>query len=198
LRPACQRARREVLHASRCLGLLYPRRLQKTYHAAGGGCRNRACQVRSWSSEEAGLGLENRWKIGPFAHTYACICGGDLDVKPSVVGRDWSPVSSNKARGYCCRTSCRPPRPIVAEACSPAVFAHTWYIASRIPEARGRAGAGTASASYGSSRSGSISSSCCLSPAVFAHTWYIASRLPEARGRACAGAACDCHASLPP
>jgi hypothetical protein len=39
------------------LGLLYPRRLQKTYHAAGGGCRNRACQVRSWSSEEAGLDL---------------------------------------------------------------------------------------------------------------------------------------------
>jgi hypothetical protein len=29
------------------LGLLYPRRLKKTYHAAGGGCRNRACQVRS-------------------------------------------------------------------------------------------------------------------------------------------------------
>jgi hypothetical protein len=36
------------------LGLLYPRRLQMTYHAAGGRCRNRACQVRSWSSEEAG------------------------------------------------------------------------------------------------------------------------------------------------
>jgi hypothetical protein len=29
------------------LGLFYPRQLQKTYHAAGGGCRNRACQVRS-------------------------------------------------------------------------------------------------------------------------------------------------------
>jgi hypothetical protein len=39
------------------LGLLYPRWLQKTYHAAGGRCRNRACQVRSWSSEGAGLGL---------------------------------------------------------------------------------------------------------------------------------------------
>ena len=39
------------------LGLLYPRWLQKTYHAAGGGCRNRACQVRSWSFEEAGLDL---------------------------------------------------------------------------------------------------------------------------------------------
>jgi hypothetical protein len=39
------------------LGLLHPRRLQKTYHAAGGGCRNWACQVRSWSSEGAGLDL---------------------------------------------------------------------------------------------------------------------------------------------
>ena len=65
-------------------------------------CRNRACQVRSWSFEEAGLGLEIRWKIGPFAHTCASVVGVSLD--PSVVGRDWSPVSSNEARGYCCRT----------------------------------------------------------------------------------------------
>jgi hypothetical protein len=65
------------------LGLLYPRRLQKTYHAAGGGCRNRACQVRSWSSEEAGLDLDTRlggqavedWTVC----TYVCICGGNLD-----------------------------------------------------------------------------------------------------------------------
>jgi hypothetical protein len=27
-----------------------------------------------------------------------------VSVDPSVVGRHWSPVSSNKARGYCCRT----------------------------------------------------------------------------------------------
>jgi hypothetical protein len=40
------------------LGLLYPRQLQLSYHAAGGGCRNRACQVRSWSFEEAGLDLD--------------------------------------------------------------------------------------------------------------------------------------------
>jgi hypothetical protein len=39
------------------LGLLYPRRFQKTYHAAGRGCRNRACQVRSCSFEGAGLDL---------------------------------------------------------------------------------------------------------------------------------------------
>jgi hypothetical protein len=29
---------------------------------------------------------------------------GGCGVELSVVGRDWSPVSSNKARGYCCRT----------------------------------------------------------------------------------------------
>jgi hypothetical protein len=88
------------------LGLLYPRWLQKKYHAAGGvctgECRNRTCQVRSWSSEEAGLDLENRWEIGPFAHT--CESVMSVSVGPSVVGRDWSPVSSNKARGCCCRT----------------------------------------------------------------------------------------------
>jgi hypothetical protein len=64
MRPACQ-----VGGAARIvLGLLYPRRLQKTYHAAGGGCRNRACQVRSWSSEEAGWTWTQVAEIGPFAH----------------------------------------------------------------------------------------------------------------------------------
>jgi hypothetical protein len=43
--------------------VLYPRRLQKTYHAAGGGCRNRACQVRSWSFEEAGLDLDTGGRL---------------------------------------------------------------------------------------------------------------------------------------
>jgi hypothetical protein len=72
-----------------------------------------------------------------------------ISMEPSVVGRDWSPVSSNKARGYCCRTSCRPPGPIAAGACSPAVFAHTWYIAGLSGPPGGPAGpgcAGTASA----------------------------------------------------
>jgi hypothetical protein len=67
-------------------------------------------------------------------------------------------VSSNKARSYLLSNSRRPPSPTAAEACSPpAVFAHAWYIASRrtLPEARGRACAGAASASYASSRSGS-------------------------------------------
>jgi hypothetical protein len=82
-------------------GLLYPRQLKNTYHTAGGGCRNRACEVRSWGFEEAGLDLENRWKNGPFAHTCASVVG--VSVGPSVVGRDWSLLSSNKARGCCCR-----------------------------------------------------------------------------------------------
>jgi hypothetical protein len=106
------------------LGLIYPRRLQKTYHAAGGGCRNRACQVRSWSSGRRLVGPgwgQRRWEIGPFAHTRASVVG--VSMEPSVVGRGWSPVSSNKARGCCCRTSCQPPSPIAAEACSPAAFA---------------------------------------------------------------------------
>jgi hypothetical protein len=45
---------------------------------------------------------QSRWEIGPFAHMCSSVVGAS--VGPSVVGRDWSPVSSNKARGYCCRT----------------------------------------------------------------------------------------------
>jgi hypothetical protein len=37
-------------------------------------------------------------------HSTACASVVCISVDPSVVGRDWSPVSSNKARGYCCRT----------------------------------------------------------------------------------------------
>jgi hypothetical protein len=59
----------EVGGAARIVfGLLYPRWLQNTYHAVGGGCRNRTCQVRSWSFEEAGLDLENRRKIADRLH----------------------------------------------------------------------------------------------------------------------------------
>jgi hypothetical protein len=78
-----------------------------------------------------------------------------ISMEPSVVGRDrdWSPVSSNKARGCCCRTSCRPLSPIAAEARSPAVFAHIAYVVHReptpgLPEVRGWAGAGAAGASF--------------------------------------------------
>jgi hypothetical protein len=93
-------------------------------------CRNLSCAVRgfaSWQSQQRRLG-------SPYA-------------PPTSHGRDWSPVSSKKNRGYCCRTSCRPPSPIAAGACSPAVFARMWYIASRLPGVRGRAGAGAAGAS---------------------------------------------------
>jgi hypothetical protein len=44
-----------------------------------------------------------RWKTGPFAHT--CTSALGVSVGPPVVGRGWSPVSSNKARGCCCRTT---------------------------------------------------------------------------------------------
>jgi hypothetical protein len=114
------------------LGLLYPRRLQKTYHAAGGGCRNRACQVRSWSFEEAGLDLGTGGRLDRL-HIATCASMVGISMEPPVVSRDWSPVSSNKACGYCCRTSCRPSSPIAAEACSSAVFTHTWCSASRLP-----------------------------------------------------------------
>jgi hypothetical protein len=87
------------------LGLLYPRWLQMTYHAAGGGCRTRlglsakfvveALRRLDWT-------WAPRWEIGPFAHTCASVVG--ILADPSVVGRGCSPVSSNKARGYCCRT----------------------------------------------------------------------------------------------
>jgi hypothetical protein len=79
-------------------------------HRTGAGalCNelNKAC-VGGKSFEEAGLGLGagSRWEIGPwtvFVHTCASVVG--VSVDPSVVGRGCSPVSSNKARGYCCRT----------------------------------------------------------------------------------------------
>jgi hypothetical protein len=70
------------------LGLPYPRRLQMAYHAAGGGCRNRACKVRSWSSEEAELDLDtgHRWQIGPLAHRHQ-IESPKRDTKNSTQGR---------------------------------------------------------------------------------------------------------------
>jgi hypothetical protein len=108
--------------------------------AAGGGRRS----ARGGGTNGGG---------GPAARTCASVVG--ISMEPPVVGRDWSPVSSNKARGCCCQTSCRPPSPIAAGACSPAVFTHTWYIASRPPEVRCRTGAGAAGASYASHRSDS-------------------------------------------
>jgi hypothetical protein len=93
MRPACQRARR----------------LQKIYHAAGGECRNRTCQVRSWSFEEAGLDLETGGgrlgRLRMLVHLWR----ESRSMEPPVVGRGWRPVSSNNACGCCCRTPCRPP-----------------------------------------------------------------------------------------
>jgi hypothetical protein len=50
----------------------------------------------------APVGPGDRWETGPFAHACASVVGVSVE-HPSVVGLDWSPVSSNKARGYCCR-----------------------------------------------------------------------------------------------
>jgi hypothetical protein len=102
--------------------------------------------------------LATTWDAGghppsaPLFPSFRSVVG--ISMEPSVVGRDWSPVSSNKARGCCCRTSCRPPSPIAAEACSPAVFAHACCIASQLPGVRGRAGAQAAGAPYASYRPG--------------------------------------------
>jgi hypothetical protein len=136
------------------LGLLYPRWLQKTYHAAGGGCRNRACQVRSWSSEEAGLDLEtggrldrlhirvHLWRVSRWIRRLLVVTGARCPLtKPVVTAVELQATTAS---------------PIAAEACSPAVFACMWCIASRLPEVRGRAFAGAASASYTSHRSDSI------------------------------------------
>jgi hypothetical protein len=100
------------------------------------------------------LGPGHRWEIGPFAHTCASVVG--ISMGPSVVGRDWSPVSSNKARGYCCRTSCRPPESPPSSIAARRYLRVCRCIASLPPEVRGRAGARAASASYASCRSDSL------------------------------------------
>jgi hypothetical protein len=150
MRPACQRVMCVgVLAARIVLGLLYPRRLQKTYHAAGGGCRNRACQVRSWSFEGAGLDLDTGGKLSRLhirVHLWSVVVG--ISMGPSVVGRYWSPASSNKARGYCCRTSGDHRAPLQPGRAARRYLRVCWCIASRLPGVRGRAGAGAAGASY--------------------------------------------------
>jgi hypothetical protein len=60
------------------LGLLYPRRLQKTYHAAGGA----GVATGPVKSVVGALRrLDWTWgQVGDWAVcTYVCICGGDLD-----------------------------------------------------------------------------------------------------------------------
>jgi hypothetical protein len=74
----------------------------------GGGLRFLVLRRLVWTWRQRQVG------DGPFAHTCGSVVG--VLVGPSVVGRDWSPASSNKARGYCCRTTDnrRPPSPIAA------------------------------------------------------------------------------------
>jgi hypothetical protein len=104
VRPACQRAGKvEVLHAS-CWDYFIHAGCKRHITPQGAGVATGPVKfVVGASRSEAGLDLAGqRWKIGPFAHTSASVVG--VLVGPSVVGRGWSPVSSNKARGYCCRT----------------------------------------------------------------------------------------------
>ena len=73
------------------LGLLYPRWLQKTYHAAGGAgvATGPVKFVVEALRRLVRLDLETgpgRWEIGPFAHTSASVVG--VSVGPSVVGRE--------------------------------------------------------------------------------------------------------------
>ena len=62
VRPACQRARwRCCTHRVRTtLSTLVAKDISRR---RGRGCRNRACQVRSWSFEEAGLDLETGGRL---------------------------------------------------------------------------------------------------------------------------------------
>ena len=63
VRPACQRARwRCCTHRVRTtLSTLVAKDISRR---RGRGCRNRACQVRSWSFEEAGLDLGTGGRLG--------------------------------------------------------------------------------------------------------------------------------------
>jgi hypothetical protein len=131
------------------LGLLYPRQLQKTYHAAGGGCRNRACQVRSRSFEEAGLDLDTGGRLDRLHIRVHLWWGSRWSRRLLIVTGARCPLTKPVVTAVELRVDHRAPlRP--SEACSPAVFAHTWYIASRIPGVRGGAGAGAGGASYAS------------------------------------------------
>jgi hypothetical protein len=87
------------------------------------------------------------WTVCTYVRVQCAYVVG-VSVGPSLVGRDWSPVSSNKQSPWLLLSNNRRPlSPIAAEACSPAVFTCTWYSASRLPEVRGRACAQAASAS---------------------------------------------------
>jgi hypothetical protein len=111
---------------------------------------------------------------------------------PSVVGRDWSPVSSNKARGYCCRGNSRRQQPSPTHSrwqmgpthYSPAgvLFAHTPYVAQREPTPGGLAVPGSAA---------------CAQAASASHASCRSSSACVVRGQTCAGAraASASHAS---
>ena len=142
-RPACQRARwRCCTHRVRTtLSTL----VTMTYHAAGGRCRNWACQVRSWSFEGAGLDLDT---------------GGRLDRLHIRVHLWWVSRWIRRLLVVTAGARCPLTKPAVAAVelqattephCSRGV--QPGGICVYVPGARGRACARTASASCASSRS---------------------------------------------
>jgi hypothetical protein len=88
-----------------------------------------------------------RWKTGPFAHTRASVVG--ISMEPSVVGRDWSPVSSNKPVVTAVELRVDHRAPLQPRRVARRYLRVCRCIASR-------AGIRAASASYPSCRSGSI------------------------------------------
>jgi hypothetical protein len=103
-----------------------------------GASASRSQSVCIWMAEQAQTGA-----LPPHhgAEPAPRALGPVMDPSP-VVGRDWSPVSSNfQSPRLVLSNNRRPLSPIAAEAYSPAVFACTWYSASRLPEVRGRSGA---------------------------------------------------------
>jgi hypothetical protein len=116
------------------------------------GRRPFACQLPLWLYICVWLGL-------------VCICGGCLAVGPSVVGRDWRPASSNAKLAVAAVELQVTTEPHCSRGVQPGgICACAWYIASRLPEVRGRACAGATSASQANCRSGPIYT--CLPPQI--------------------------------
>jgi hypothetical protein len=138
---------------------MHPRWLQKTYHAAGGGCRNRACQIRSWSFEEAGLDLEtggrldrlhiraHLWWVSRWIRQLLVVTGSRCPLtKPVVTAVELQATI----------------KPHCSRGVQPGGICVCVVQREPAPRVRGRACAQAASASYASCCSGSV---FCVGPA---------------------------------
>jgi hypothetical protein len=124
------------------------------------GAAGRDSMVWAWRTEIRWL-EDTGWAVC----TYVCICGGPggclgVSVDPSVVGRDWSPASFNKARPWLLLSnSRRPPSPKLQPRRAARRYLRvrgTSRDDSRGPGVWGRACAQAASASCTSCRAGSV------------------------------------------